>query len=95
MNYNIQIALFKEMRKIIIKLLQVLNSFSSQTLIERRILLFYRMSDGSLEPLHKVHVDTGMGLERILAVLNQSSSTYNTDLFLPLFHAIQKVREFL
>jgi alanyl-tRNA synthetase len=54
-------------------------------------IIFYRKTDGSLEALSKVHVDTGMGLERILAVIYQTSSTYNTDLFIPTFTAIQKV----
>jgi alanyl-tRNA synthetase len=54
-------------------------------------IIFYRRTDGSLEALSKVHVDTGMGLERMLAVMYQTSSTYNTDLFIPTFTAIQKV----
>lgn len=44
-------------------------------------------SDGSLEPLADQHVDTGMGFERIVAVLQGKESTYDTDLFAPLLQA--------
>jgi alanyl-tRNA synthetase len=42
----------------------------------------------ALIPLTNVHVDTGMGLERLVAVLNTSESNYDTDLFTPLFDTI-------
>ncbi len=44
--------------------------------------------DGVLEPLTEKHVDTGMGLERVVAVLQGKSSTYDTDLFEGILQAI-------
>jgi len=41
-----------------------------------------------LKSLNQIHVDTGMGLERLVAVLNGSESNYDTDLFVPLFDVI-------
>lgn len=51
---------------------------------------YNRISPTQLEPLPAKHVDTGMGFERIVSVLQNKKSNYGTDLFKPLFDAIQK-----
>ena len=49
---------------------------------------FNRDSDGNLAPLPAASIDTGMGLERIVAIVQEKASNYDTDLFAPLLHAI-------
>ncbi len=52
---------------------------------------FNRKKDGSLEPLPSQHVDTGMGLERLVRVLQNKTSNYDTDIFMPTIWAIENI----
>ncbi|MCH7793292.1 MAG: hypothetical protein IID31_13555, partial [Planctomycetes bacterium] len=51
---------------------------------------FNRESATVLKPLPARHVDTGLGLERLVSVLQGKASNYDTDLFTPLFEAIER-----
>ena len=52
---------------------------------------YNRDAKGSLNPLPAKHVDTGMGFERICAVLQDKSSNYDTDVFIPLIRRIGEI----
>ena len=52
-----------------------------------------RRSDGTLEDLKDKHVDTGMGFERIVAVLQGRKSNYDTDLFMPLIDVLKEMTD--
>ncbi len=50
-----------------------------------------RRSDGALEDLPAKHVDTGMGFERIVSVLQGKPSNYDTDLFTPMIERLKSL----
>lgn len=52
---------------------------------------FNRLKDGSLEPLPARHVDTGMGLERLVRVLQGKQSNYDTDIFSGIIELVGKI----
>ena len=52
---------------------------------------FERHADNSLTPLQEAHVDTGMGFERICAVLQGKDSNYDTDIFQPLIQQVNEI----
>ena len=54
---------------------------------------YNRGADGKLTPLPARHVDTGMGFERICAVLQGKRSNYDTDLFVPILDAIETLTD--
>ena len=57
------------------------------------VLMQYNKNEkGELEKLAHPNVDTGMGFERVVAVLNGFDSCYDTELFIPLFEALDSFR---
>lgn len=52
---------------------------------------FNREADGTLRPLPAKHIDTGLGFERLVSILQNCSSNYDTDVFQPLFKKIQEM----
>jgi alanyl-tRNA synthetase len=52
---------------------------------------FNRAKDGTLHPLPQKHVDTGMGLERLVRVLQGKQSNYDTDLFTGTIAEVEKI----
>ena len=52
---------------------------------------FDKQEDGTLKPLPKPNIDTGMGLERVASVMQKVSTNFQTDLIKPLIDASQKL----
>jgi len=52
---------------------------------------FNRKKDGSLQPLAEKHIDTGMGFERLVRILQQKNSNYDTDIFTPILQKIESL----
>ncbi|MCX5901781.1 MAG: alanine--tRNA ligase, partial [Proteobacteria bacterium] len=51
---------------------------------------FNRDASGAMTPLPKPSIDTGMGLERITAVLQKKKTNYDTDIFIPIIKFVEK-----
>ena len=52
---------------------------------------FNREKDGSLTPLPKPSVDTGLGLERLARIMQDVDNNYDTDLFIPAMDRVQEL----
>ncbi|MBS1453841.1 MAG: alanine--tRNA ligase [Lentisphaeria bacterium] len=53
---------------------------------------YNKTADGKFEPLAQKNVDTGMGLERVTAILQGKASCYETEIFAPLFAKLDGIR---
>lgn len=54
---------------------------------------YNKTREGTFEPLVQCNVDTGMGLERVTAILQRKESCYDTELFVPLFVRLDELRK--
>ena len=52
---------------------------------------FNHNSDGTYTPLPKKNIDTGMGLERVVSIIQDAPTNFETDLFLPIIHKIEEL----
>lgn len=52
---------------------------------------FNHMPDGSYQPLPHKNVDTGMGLERVVSIVQDAPTNFETDLFMPIIHKIEEL----
>ena len=53
---------------------------------------YFKNAEGKFEPLKQKNVDTGMGVERVTAILQGKSSCYDTEIFAPLFAKLDELR---
>ena len=54
---------------------------------------YNKEADGTFTELKQKNVDTGMGLERVLTILNGKNNVYDTDLFLPIMQKVEEILE--
>mmetsp|Transcript_9423 Transcript_9423/g.28124 ORF Transcript_9423/g.28124 Transcript_9423/m.28124 type:complete len:994 (+) Transcript_9423:288-3269(+) len=54
------------------------------------VFIQYNRDEKGLAPLPQKHIDTGMGLERLVSILQDKSSNYDTDVFMPIFEKIEE-----
>ncbi|KAF9404315.1 hypothetical protein HW555_014401 [Spodoptera exigua] len=52
---------------------------------------FNHQADDTYEPLPHKNIDTGMGLERMVSIVQDAPTNFETDLFLPIIHAVEKL----
>lgn len=53
---------------------------------------YFKNAEGKFEPLKQQNVDTGMGVERVTAILQGKASCYDTEIFAPLFAKLDELR---
>ncbi|KAF1296101.1 alanine--tRNA ligase [Enterococcus sp. JM4C] len=52
---------------------------------------FNHQADGSYEPLPHKNIDTGMGLERMVSIVQNAPTNFETDLFMPIIHEVERL----
>ncbi|WP_018659510.1 alanine--tRNA ligase [Allofustis seminis] len=52
---------------------------------------YNHLEDGSYEPLPNKNIDTGMGLERVVSIIQNAKTNFETDLFLPIIHQLEEI----
>lgn len=54
---------------------------------------YYKDSDGNFSPLSQKNIDTGMGLERLMMIIENADTVFETDLFLPIIQYIEEISQ--